>query len=113
MMVIKTMQEANDSKKFLSGQLADRVIHIIDVLNMTYPGREKNLSGDGGHVVVFEKKKEFEKFILGKPIPEVVEVGNFGAVEVFVLSNNEYGITYLIPEGIVPTAEVLKAFPNF
>ena len=112
-MVIKTMQEANDSKKFLSSQLADRVTHIVDVLNMAYPGREKNLSRNGGHVVVFEKKKEFEKFILGKPIPEVVEVGNFGAVEVFVLSNNEYGITYLIPEGIVPTAEVLKAFPNF
>ena len=107
---MKTLKTVADLALLKKGVVEEKARDIIRILNEAYPGREQNIHADGGHVVVFETEAEFDEWCSQDAVPEVVSAHK-GYCEIMVLSNNEYSITYLVPESVVPQGRVRSAFP--
>jgi hypothetical protein len=88
------------------------VEQILIVLDLEY-GEDRNADDDGGYVVFVESKEDFEVIkddlylnLEEDAIPEFVDLIKCEIGECFtstlILSNNDFGISFLIPLSITP-----------
>lgn len=111
MIEIGYLKEKNLIKE-MSQEVQVTILKIVTTLDSQYGANRNKYEGDGGYVIVIEKKEDFEELKSKNDIdcndiiPEYVDKITCSSGEVYtnslILCSNELGISLIIPMELTP-----------